>query len=261
MSSIAPNRVMPGGPNRNPAKRPQRVSARDCRADYVDRLDRFQRHQVVEWGLSRNTVMAYRRDLLRFGTFLNRIGVERLEMIDPTLIQRYLIDLTDSGYRDTTIARHVVAIRMFLKWLHSAGDLADDVTTLIDSLVADWTAVPVSGQRFDTLVTNPPFAKSGKRYRRHFIDTLILDAHKLVVPGGRLLFIHSSMADVPRSLALMADCGMDVAILQERDGPFRDYYFEDPSFVTEAARVPGGYTVRGGVHYERLTVFEARLPD
>jgi hypothetical protein len=110
------------------------------------------------------------------------------------------------------------------------------------------------------VVTNPPFAQSGKRYRRYFIDTLILDAHKLVRPGGRLVFVQSSMANIPRSLRLMDEHGMQVRIVGETDGPFRDYYFEDEAYLREMAQVPGGYDVRDGVHYERLIVFEARLP-
>jgi len=131
--------------------------------------------------------------------------------------------------------------------------------------VADWTAVPgashTGGAPWETLVTNPPFAKSGKRYRRYFIDTLILDAHKLVRPGGRLVFVQSSMADVPRSLRMMAEHGMDVSIVGETDGPFRDYYFEDPAYLREMASIPGAYDVRGGQHFERLIVFDARLND
>lgn len=126
------------------------------------------------------------------------------------------------------------------------------------AVVADWTQVEPSG--FDTLVTNPPFTKSGKRYRRYFIDRLILDAHNLVRSGGRLIFVQSSMANVPRSIGLMEDCGMAVEVLGETDGPFRDYYFEDPTYLKEIATVPGGYAVRDGVHYERLVVFQARLP-
>jgi len=127
-----------------------------------------------------------------------------------------------------------------------------------DTRVADWTHVDGGG--FDALVTNPPFAKSGKRYRRYFIDTLILDAHKLVRPGGRLVFVQSSMADVPRSIALVEQNGMDVRIVGETDGPFRAYYFDDPVYMREMASIPGAYTMRDGVHYERLVVFAATLP-
>ena len=138
---------------------------------------------------------------------------------------------------------------------------ANAVMTPAEYVVADWTAVPHgSDAPWDCVVTNPPFAKSGKRYRRYFIDTLILDAHKLVRPGGRLVFVQSSMADIRRSLRLMAEHGMKVRIVGETDGPFRDYYFEDDAYLREMAQVPGGYDVRDGVHYERLIVFEAVLP-
>ncbi|MEM8994743.1 MAG: methyltransferase [Acidobacteriota bacterium] len=134
-----------------------------------------------------------------------------------------------------------------------------------DYHVADWTAVPGASHAgeapWDSVVTNPPFAKSGKILRRYFIETLILDAHKLVRPGGRLIFVQSSMADVPRSLRLMAECGMDVRIVGETDGPFRDYYYEDAAYMREMASIPHGYSIRDGQHYERLIVFEARLPD
>jgi len=133
-----------------------------------------------------------------------------------------------------------------------------DVTCPTDYVLADWTRV--DGGPFDTLVTNPPFAKCGKRYRRYFVDTLILDAHKLVRPGGRLIFVHSSMADIPRSINLMEQNGMSVRIAGETSGPFRDYYFEDPAYIKEMAAIAGCYTIQDGTHYERLIVFEATLP-
>jgi release factor glutamine methyltransferase len=139
---------------------------------------------------------------------------------------------------------------------HNLGTHGVDVP--VDYFVADWTHV--DGGPWDVVITNPPFAKSGKRYRRYFIDTLILDAHKLAKPGGRLIFVQSSMADIPRSLELMRENGMSVRVVGEVDGPFRDYYFADDEYMREMAAVPGAYTVRDGVHHERLIVFEARLP-
>ncbi|MFT7462431.1 MAG: release factor glutamine methyltransferase [Pseudohongiellaceae bacterium] len=128
-----------------------------------------------------------------------------------------------------------------------------------DWQVADWTHVDC--EPCHTLVTNPPFTKSGKHFRRYFIDTLILDSHKLLKPGGRLIFIQSSMANIPRSIALMEECGMTVEVLAESDGPFRPYYFEDARYMKEMAAIPGAYTMRDGVHYERLIVLQGRLPS
>ena len=138
-----------------------------------------------------------------------------------------------------------------------------DVDIPVRLIVADWTNVPTNSHddRFDAVVTNPPFAKSGKRYRRYFIDKLILDAHRLVRPGGRLIFIQSSMADIPRSISLMKEHGMSIRVVGETSGPFRPYYFEDESFMRDIAALPNGYTIVDGIHRERLIVFEATLPS
>lgn len=142
--------------------------------------------------------------------------------------------------------------------IHARKNLdSHQVQTPTRLLVADWIQVEASG--FDTLVANPPYCVSGKRYRRYFIDTLILEAHKLVRPGGRIIFIHSTMGNMPKTIEMMEDCGMSVRILAEKDFPFRDYYWDEPGFILEMAKVPGSYSVRDGVHRERLVVFEGTL--
>ena len=135
--------------------------------------------------------------------------------------------------------------------------LKHNVTLPVDYHVADWTNL--AGEGYDVLVTNPPFAKSGKRYRRYFIDTLILNAHKLVRPGGQLVFVQSSMADIPRTMKAFDENGMHVEVVRETSGPFRPYYFEDPTFMAEIAALPGAYQMIDGVHHERLMVFRATL--
>lgn len=133
-----------------------------------------------------------------------------------------------------------------------------NVTGAVEYVVADW--IQVETDPVDTLVTNPPFAKSGKKNRRYFIDTLILEAHKLARPGGRIIFVQSTMADVPRTIRSFEENGMSVRILGEADGPFRDYYFQDDAFLKEIASIPGAYQMRDGIHYERLVVLEGTLP-
>jgi len=128
----------------------------------------------------------------------------------------------------------------------------------VEYVVADWTHI--NKGPFDVLITNPPFAKSGKRYYRYFIDTLINDAHKLVKSGGRLIFIQSSMADKKRSISLMNEWGMKVRIVGETKGPFRDYYFGDKLFMENIEKFPGAYEKKGDQFIETLTVFEAVLP-
>ncbi len=128
----------------------------------------------------------------------------------------------------------------------------------IEFRVADW--LDTAGE-FDVVVANPPYCQSGQRNRRYFIDSLILDGHKRLQPGGELVFVQSSMADVPKSLARLDENGYDARVLAATSGPFRSYYFEDPTFLEEIETVENGYDVWDGVHYERLAVIHAKLRD
>jgi predicted RNA methylase len=126
----------------------------------------------------------------------------------------------------------------------------------IEYRVADW--LHTEG-RFDVVVTNPPFCKSGKRNRRYFIDALILDGHKRLREGGDLVFVQSSMADIAKTRRRLVENGYTVRILGTSKGPFRDYYLEDKAFMREIRRVEGGFEVRDGIYYETLYVMHAHL--
>jgi len=126
----------------------------------------------------------------------------------------------------------------------------------IEYRVADWLG---TGGRFDVLVTNPPFCRSGQRNRRYFIDSLILDGSKRLLDGGRLVFVQSSMADLDRTRRELDRNGYDVEVLEQCEGPWRDYYYEDPAFLEEAAQVPGGFREARGERFETLSVIQARL--
>jgi len=128
--------------------------------------------------------------------------------------------------------------------------------TNIEYRVADW--LDTDGE-FDVVFSNPPFAKSGKRNRRYFIDFLIMDAHNRLREGGDLVFVQSSMADIEKTKRRLAENGYDVRILRTSEGPFRDYYVEDEAFMEEIRQVEGGFEVRDGTYYETLYVVCARL--
>ena len=123
----------------------------------------------------------------------------------------------------------------------------------IEYRVADWLNTEGT---FDLIVTAPPFCQSGKRNRRYFIDLLILDAHKRLSPGGLLVFVQSSMADLQKTQRQLEDNGFEHKILGQSEGPFRDYYFEDASFMEEMKSVPNGFEIRDGVHFETLYVIQ-----
>lgn len=119
-------------------------------------LQAFHVYQNVECGLANNTIEAYRCDLRRFGDFLRRHSIDTWTSINPRVVQHYLIELADTGYRESTLARHVVAIRMWLRWLHETKQIPENLTVLFES-PKRWKQLPqtLSLDRTVELVTSP----------------------------------------------------------------------------------------------------------
>lgn len=103
-------------------------------------VNSFLQHLVVEKGFSRNTLDAYRNDLGQFEGFvkerLNGVanGKGPWSMVDLDLLNDYIADLRNrKGYRDTTTARKVAAIKSFFSFLSVNGDISEDPTESLGS--------------------------------------------------------------------------------------------------------------------------------
>ena len=127
-----------------------------CTPAFEQSLGDFRRYQNVELGLSPNTMEAYRRDLRKFGDFLRRKGADDWGRIDWDLTQAYLGELTARGYRESTLARHVSAVRMWLRWLHLTHKIDSDRASLFE-LPKRWKQLPrtLNLDRTEELVTSP----------------------------------------------------------------------------------------------------------
>lgn len=127
---------MSGSPARKQPKHaaaPRRASPRAAPPPWFLRLlDGFRTHQNVERGLSPRTLEAYRRDLLKLGEFLSQRGVEALERVDANLLRDYLSLLANSALVESSIARAVVALRMWLRWLFETRRVAHDLASMIE---------------------------------------------------------------------------------------------------------------------------------
>ena len=98
-------------------------------------ISSFLQHLVVEKGFSNNTSQAYRNDLSQFWGFLqehrngNGDGEYPWDSVDLNLLNDYIGDLRGpKGYRDTTTARKVAAIRSFFGFLFENGAINQDPT-------------------------------------------------------------------------------------------------------------------------------------
>ena len=86
----------------------------------------------VERGAARNTLAAYRRDLVGFEGFLarERRGPAAVEVTD---LSRYLSSLRRRGLGSRSIARHLSAVRGLYRFLLDAGRIRRDPTEHLDS--------------------------------------------------------------------------------------------------------------------------------
>ena len=79
-------------------------------------IEIFLNHCAVERGLSKNTIAAYRRDLAKLTQYLDSENLLVSQLKSSDLI-KFLGILRDSGLNDSSIARHIVAVRSFFGFL------------------------------------------------------------------------------------------------------------------------------------------------
>ena len=103
-------------------------------------INSFLQHLIVEKGFSRNTSEAYRNDLGQFYQFFqdhNKTeinGSSPWRLVDLEMLNKYISDLRDNkGYRDTTTARKVAALKSFFGFLTESGTVTEDPTQSLSS--------------------------------------------------------------------------------------------------------------------------------
>lgn len=118
-------------------------------------VKRFLDYLFIECGLAGATITAYQRDLTEFWDHLidTNADLADLSMED---IQRHLIALTERGLGSTSIARHLAAIKVFLRHLYAERSIRRDLASLIES-VRKWRNIPktLHVEQVETLLSAP----------------------------------------------------------------------------------------------------------
>jgi integrase/recombinase XerD len=87
----------------------------------------------LEKGLSKNTLLAYGRDLRKYAAYLESRKIRSLEKVTRREITEFLLHEKDDEMDPSSIARELVAIRMFHRFLTEEGKLAENVTDALES--------------------------------------------------------------------------------------------------------------------------------
>ncbi len=128
-------------------------AAATSRGDAVRWCDAFVDYLRSECHLAENTVVAYSRDLRRFREWLAEKKI-------PSLTIQQLSDfvgwLHSHQLAPASIARHIVAVKMFFRYLQLEGTLKENLVELLGSRKL-WQRIPevMSPQFVDKLLQSP----------------------------------------------------------------------------------------------------------
>jgi release factor glutamine methyltransferase len=114
----------------------------------------------------------------------------------------------------------------------------------------------VGSRRFDVILTNPPYvptppgirARDGARAweggprGRDLLDRICAGAAGHLRPGGEVLIVHSQLADIERTLALLRRGGLAAEVIAEQLGPYGAIVRSRMAFLEASGLVddPGG---------------------
>ena len=107
----------------------------------IKQIEPFLNYLSVECGLADNTILAYRRDLKRFAAYCWEENITDPKQINPLALQNYARYLSGENLATASIARHLVAVRMFLRFHHLFGLLDHDVCAAMET-PKTWQRLP-----------------------------------------------------------------------------------------------------------------------
>lgn len=96
-------------------------------------LEEFLNYLSVEKGLAANSIEAYRQDLHQYQEFLTQRKVTDLGRVKRDQIVQFLLGEKDRGLQTSSLARRLVAIKLFHRFLAKEGRLREDITNVLES--------------------------------------------------------------------------------------------------------------------------------
>ena len=95
-------------------------------------ISAFLNYLRVEKGLSKNTMLAYGRDLRKFQGFAEGKGRKLVQVTRDDIVD-FLTSLYQSGLDSRSVARHLVSVRNFLRFCQAEGMIAEDPSAYVET--------------------------------------------------------------------------------------------------------------------------------
>ncbi len=161
-----------------------------------DDIAAFRHYLQAERGMAENTLLAYGRDLDKFVAWVAEVDLRDYE--SPTLadFSRFVGYLRDCGLQPASIARHLVALKMFYRFLRLEERTKSNAVDLLSSPTL-WERIPqvLSPEVVEKLLRAP---QAGDRFflrNRAILETLYATGCRASeVVGLRLEDLHLESA-------------------------------------------------------------------
>ena len=143
-------------PPRFTPKRSQAAVVTPAQANLTEHVAAFLTYFRTECGMAHNTLAAYRTDLEQFAVWFQDHGPAALTNIELAVFTAYLDHLHTRGLKATSIARHLVSVKTFFRYLVLEAVIPESAAELVTSPKL-WDKLPtvLSPQAVDRLLVAP----------------------------------------------------------------------------------------------------------
>ncbi|MGE0269167.1 MAG: site-specific tyrosine recombinase XerD [Candidatus Omnitrophota bacterium] len=107
----------------------------------IKNIEEFINYLAVERGLANNTLLAYRRDLLKYAQFLKRNGVFQADSVVRKHVTDFMYDQKEKKLSTNSICRALAAIKTFHRFLVRERLAKEDPTNLVETPKL-WKRIP-----------------------------------------------------------------------------------------------------------------------
>lgn len=137
-------------------RKPTRNSTAGSRVVASAQREAFARYLETEVGASPHTVAAYSRDVATFLDWLLETGGPDVSTLTLQTLTSFIRHLTETGKATTSVARGLVSVKMFLRYLQLEGVVEKNAAELLESPKL-WKHLPtvLSPQNVNRLLSEP----------------------------------------------------------------------------------------------------------
>ena len=96
-------------------------------------IDEFIEYMDKIKGTSRNTLLSYRRDLMRMAAYMQERGITDASLVTEDAVQDYCTELRNENFAPASITRHSTSIKSFFRYMLENGNITENPAEKIKS--------------------------------------------------------------------------------------------------------------------------------